>query len=93
MNRKTFEENDHEKSRLALLIAISAMTAGTVISAPTGAQVVSTARSIKPSDPGDSLQPRAEEAPIVETIKISGGQSGDNRSGGFESGNSNPAGE
>jgi len=64
---------------LALIIAISAMTAGTVISAPTGAQVAPTARTIKPSDPGDGSQPRPEQAPIIETIKISGGQSGDNR--------------
>ncbi|MCX6562754.1 MAG: hypothetical protein NTU60_04000 [Candidatus Aminicenantes bacterium] len=64
---------------LALLIAISAMTAGTVISAPTGAQVAPTARTIKPSDPGGGSQLRAEQAPIIETIKISGDQSGDKR--------------
>jgi uncharacterized repeat protein (TIGR02543 family) len=64
---------------LVLIIAISTMTAGTVISAPTGTQVAPTARTIKPSDPGDGSQPRPEQTPIIETIKISGGQSGDNR--------------
>ena len=61
----------------AFLIAAAVLTAGSLVSAPAGPQVVSAAKNLKPSEPGDRSSPGLGEAASLETIKISSG--GDSR--------------
>ena len=68
---------------MVLLIAISAIAAGTVIPPSSEAQVRPAAKTIKLGDQGAGLpgtpQPPEVEAPVIETVKISGSQGGENR--------------
>jgi hypothetical protein len=68
---------------MVLLIAISAIAAGTVIPPSSEAQVRPAAKTIKLGDQGAGLpgtpQPPGVGAPVIETVKISGSQGGANR--------------